>query len=293
MDLSVLLSSPHEGEDDSSTEYLDVGFSDRASPHRSSVDGAALASRSRVGSPGVVLGLVVGLVAAVAAVAFSANPSWPTKCKVDGHSEWCGEPSWAMSNPALAALAHDYCPKLSMALLQEVVPQPLSRMDLANQDTFAKTSGNAETGTEDALLGERENFAWITRWVGGETDGLVEVRCPGDTQTIPSMALKADQFRSTLAAANGADGQHIDFAEVARQSVDALSDGQPTQSTGTSFGFMACNTEGIDLSEPQVGRTFFCMVEVYGEQGKGGYSASYRVTADAPFFESADTVGQP
>lgn len=284
----VLSSSPR-GRDASCAEFLDVAVDTRAVRAGEEVVLAPLERHAWAYPPGLVLVLIVGLVATIGAVALRANPSWPTECQLGGHRDWCAEPSLAMSNPALATLAHGYCPKLSTTSLRDVVAQPLSQMDLANQETFAKIAGSASRGTEDVLLGEPGNFAWVTRTYGGESDGLVEIRCPGDTRNVPGLALKADQFRSTLAASNAADGIHIDFAEVARQSVATMSTGQPTD---PSFGFLTCDTDGIDLSQPQAGRQFSCMVEIYGLQGKGGHQAQYRVTDDAPFFEPDLTTGQ-
>lgn len=173
--------------------------------------------------PGVVLALAAGIVAVTAAVALTGSPNWPTGCRTDGRSEWCAEPSGAMTDRSMTALAHHYCPRLSVVSLADVVPQPLSQMELAGPETLAKTTGSARKGTEDALLGEPGNFAWITRWVGGDKDGLVEVRCPGDSGNVPGLALTVDQFGSTLAALNAADEMHIDFGEVAKRSVAAMS----------------------------------------------------------------------
>lgn len=237
--------------------------------------------RSRLGERAAILG-AVALVAVGVLLAFADDRDWPQDCGVDGRAEWCAEPSEVMTEPPVVSLVRDYCPQLADVPLQEMVPQPLGQLNLASDQALAKTSGTDREGTEDALLGRPGEFAWVTRWVGGESDGRVEVRCPDDTASTASLRLESDQFRSTVAASSAVDARYIDFTEVARQSVPALSG---TGMGRTSFGFVTCDTTGIDLDDPASGRTFFCVTEVYGLQGTGGYRSIYQVTPDSPYFE--------
>lgn len=111
----------------------------------------------------------------------------------------------------------------------------------------------------------------------------MEIRCSGNTPSSASLRLTSDQLRSTLAATTADDAPHIDFAELAKQSVTPLSDAGRTD---VSFSFTTCDTTGIDLRDPQPASTFSCVIEVYGQQGKGGYSAFFQVVAERPYFES-------
>jgi hypothetical protein len=235
-------------------------------------------SRSRTRRPWLVAGLVALVLAASAAWTLTRRSDWPTGCRVGGHPEWCAEPSGAMTDPAMTGLVRDYCPGLAGIPHEDVVPQPLSELDLADDQTFARISGSTDQGSEDALLGRPGNLAWVTRW----RDGLVEVRCPGSSATTPSLRLEAGQFRSTVAAADLTDGRQVDFAEVASQSVAEVSADRPSD---VSYGFFSCDTGGIDLDAPVVGDTFSCALEVFRVQGQGGYRTSYRIIHDRPYFE--------
>lgn len=221
---------------------------------------------------------VVVLAIAVSAMAMrSRDPDWPTRCGVDGRANWCAKPSRAMTTAALTRLAHDYCPALA-SVPGGVVPRPLSLGDLAGPDVFARTTGNRGSGAEDALLGRGSSFAWVTRTSGGAQDGTVELRCPGQTFLVPSMRLTGDQFSSTLAASRGQLGR-IDFAELAKSSVRRF----PSRFR-TSYGFLSCDTSGLDLRRLTPGTAFTCRVEVYSWLGQGGYRLDYRVVGRPPYF---------
>jgi hypothetical protein len=226
-------------------------------------------------------GLVAVLIAAGAAVWEVAKESyWPSGCNVSGHPDWCSDPSDAITDPTVVALAHAYCPALSELARADVVPQPFSELRLADDDTFAKTSGGPESGSEDVLLGAPGAVAWVTRW----QDGLVEVRCPGSSLTTPSLRLRADQFASTVASVNSAADRRVNFADVATQLVTTPA-AQPRGDV--SYGFLTCDTGDVDLDAPEVGETFSCAVQVFGFQGQGAYRASYRITDEDPYFEPA------
>lgn len=220
----------------------------------------------------------VVLLAAVVAWEFSRESDWPSGCPVSGHADWCSDPSEAITDPALVDLARSYCPALSRADEGDVVPQPLSELGLADERTFAKTTGDRESGSEDALLGTPGAVAWVTRW----QDGLVQVRCAGSSATTPSLKLQADQFRSTVAAGGTPDRPRLAFTDVARDMAEGYSADPPTD---TSYGFLSCDTGAIDLDLPEVGETFSCVVEVYEPEGEGRYRESYRIAADRPYFE--------
>ena len=227
----------------------------------------------------VVAGLAAALmVAATAAWDAVRESDWPSGCDVSGHPDWCTEPSDAMRDPALIALARDYCPALASSAQADVVPQPLSVLGLADERTFAMTSGDSRTGAEDAVLGDRSAVTWITR----RQDGLLEVRCSGSSATTPSLRLRADQFDSTVAAADADEGMRLDFADVARELTAGMYAEPPTY---ISYGFLGCDTSGIDLGAPEAGETFSCAVEVFRLQGQGTYRASYRITDRPPYFE--------
>ncbi len=240
-------------------------------------------SRSRSRRQRVVAGLVALVLAVSAAWTLTRPSDWPTDCRVGGNPQWCAEPSGVITDPEMTGLVQGYCPGLSGVRHEDVNPRPLSELNLADDRTFARTSGSADQGSEDVLLGRPGNLAWVTRW----HDGLVELRCPGSSATTPSLRLEADQFRSTVAAAELTDGMHVDFAAVARQSVASVSANRPN---GVSYGFVTCDTGGIDLNAPEVGDTFLCRLEVYGAVGQSGYRASYRIIDDRPFFESEVTM---
>ena len=106
--------------------------------------------------------IAAGLTLAVAALAaagltglFSDDPHWPTGCGVDGHPGWCTDASQAMTDPAMAELVGSYCPRLAGADPGELEPQPLSRISIAGRSSLARTSGQPDRGTEDALIGVR------------------------------------------------------------------------------------------------------------------------------------------
>jgi hypothetical protein len=54
--------------------------------------------------------------------------------------------------------------------------------------------------------------------------------------------------------------------------------------TYISYGFLSCDTGGIDPGAPAPGSTFTCAVEVFRLQGQGTYRASYRVIDEPPYF---------
>ncbi len=251
--------------------------SDSLSSHR----GPESPVRSR--KPATILALVaVALVAVVLAVSYVRKPDWPLRCGVGGNPNWCARPSAAMTDGPIVALAHGYCPSLSVFLVDDVVAQPLIQLDLADDETLARTSGSTSNGREEVLLGRPGAVSWVTRWVGGERDGLWEVRCPGDARSTPSLHLEAEQLDSTLAASQSAQARRIDFRQVARQLVAAT---PYERAADVSFGFLECDTESLDLTRPRVGDTFACTVEVYSPAGKGASWATYRVTSDKPYFE--------
>jgi hypothetical protein len=208
----------------------------------------------------------------------SRDPGWPTGCGIDGHANWCAQPSRAMTAAALTGLVHDYCPALS-SVPGHVAPRPLSLGDLASRDTFARTTGNRDSGAEDALLGRGSSFSWVTRRSGGPQGGTVELRCPGQTDRVASMRLTQEQYRSTVAAARGEPGR-IDFTALAKSSVR-----QFPGRFRVSYGFLSCDTSGLDLQRLMPGKTFACHIEVYSWLGRGGYRLDYRVVPHPPYFE--------
>ena len=230
----------------------------------------------------VAVTVVVLVVGAAAAWDVATDSDWPSGCRVSGNPDWCSEPSDEMTDPTLAALAHTYCPRLAQLAPGDVVPQPLSELRLADEGTFARTTGSTESGSEDALLGRPGAVAWVTRW----QDGRIELRCPGSSTTTPSLRLGADQFSSTVASMEEAEGPRINFADVATELAS-------TARADMSYGFLTCDTGGVDLAAPEAGDTFSCAVEVFGFQGQGAYRAAYRVTGDAPFFEPAPATTEP
>jgi hypothetical protein len=221
--------------------------------------------------------VVVLAIAASTMVMRNRNPDWPTRCGVDGHANWCAKPSRVVTTAALTRLAHDYCPALA-SVPGGVVPRPLSLGDLAGADVFARTTGSRGSGAEDVLLGRGNSFSWVTRSSGGAHDGAVELRCPGQTFLVPSMRLTDEQYRSTVAAARGQLGR-IDFAELAKSSVRRF----PSRFR-TSYGFLSCDTSGLELRRLSPGKRFTCRVEVYSWLGQGGYRLDYRVLPDPPYF---------
>lgn len=221
---------------------------------------------------------VVVLAIAISAMAMrQRDPDWPTRCGVEGHPNWCATPSRTMTAAALTGLAHDYCPSLA-SVPGRVVARPLSLGDLAGRQVFARTTGTRGSGAEDALLGQGSRFSWVTRTSGGSQNGTVELRCPGQTFLVPSMRLTGEQFRSTVAAARG-QLRRIDFARLAKSSVRRF----PSRFR-TSFGFLSCDTSGLDLRRLTPGKTFTCRVQVYSWLGQGGYQLDYRVVAHPPYF---------
>ena len=227
-----------------------------------------------------LLAAVCVVVLAIAASTFfmrDRDAAWPTRCGVDGHANWCAKPSRAMTSPALTNLVHDYCPALASSPGQ-VVPRPLSLGDLAGRDALAKTTGARGSGAEDALLGSGGSFSWVTRTYGGPDGGMLEVRCPGQTDLVPSMRLTAQQFRSTVAATR-AGVERIDFARLAKSTVDRF----PNR-VRPSYGFVSCDTSGLDLRRLTPGKTFTCHIEVYSWLGQGGYLLGYRVVPRPPYF---------
>ncbi len=235
----------------------------------------------------IVAFLTVVLVATVLVASSTTRESdWPTQCGVDGHPNWCARPSAAIADVSIVTLVHTYCPSLSDTLVGEVVPQPLSQLDLADENTLARTSGSAGNGSEEVLLGGPGSFSWVTRWVGGEQDGLWEVRCPGDARTTPSLRLEADHLKSTVAASQSAEGRHVDFGDVAKQLVAFMPKGRAPD---VSFGFLECDTGSVELTRPKVGDTFSCAVEVYSQLGKGVRRAGYQVISRTPYFEPDDS----
>jgi len=227
----------------------------------------------------VPLVLVVALVLGIGAASSlrGRSPEWPTGCGLEGHADWCAKPSRAMTDGALRRIVRDYCPGLSKVRPRDVVPRPIDLVDLGGRGAYARTSGSKGAGTEDSLLGRGPHFSWVTRWSGGDQDGVVELRCPGQTVTVPSVRLDADQFWSTVAARRGRP-RTIDFAQLASSSVRRVPHG-----FRVSFGFLNCDTTGLDLRHLRTGKRFSCALEVYSGLGKGGYRIGYRTTARPPY----------
>jgi hypothetical protein len=181
-----------------------------------------------------------------------------------------------MTDPAMAELAASYCPGLAGANLGKVAPQPLSRISIAGRGSLARTTGQPDRGTEDALIGVRGGAgAWVTRAVGGPEDGRIQVRCQGSRERIPDLVLEAAQVESTLAAIRGED-RVIDFGQVARQTAAALS---MKRRSDASFGYFTCDTSKIDLRRPRSASTFTCLTEIYAAEGKGSHVSTYTVSA--------------
>lgn len=242
--------------------------------------------RPAVNKLAVVAGLVVAsLIAASVVLPSDENSSWPTDCLIDGRTDMCAMPSAAMTDQTMRTVVRDYCNNLSSTPLSEVVPQPFSVLDLAGEEVYATTTGSEKEGTEDALLGTPDAVAWVTRSVGGSRDGGVDLRCPGDRLSA-SVRLPRDQFDSTVAATLQPDTAHINFAQVAKQSVTALAKGRRDDA---SFGFTTCYTARIDLDDLGAGGTFACITEIYGALGQSGSATFYRVSERPPYVRAIRT----
>ena len=246
--------------------------------------------RSAVNRLAVVAGAVVALLVAASALLPSSeeNPAWPTDCLVDGRTDMCAEPSAAMTEQTMLTVVREYCEKLSTTPLSSVVPQPFSRLDLASDEVYATTSGSEEEGTEDALLGTSKHVAWVTRSVGGERDGAVDLRCLGSKPRSTSVRLREDQFESTVAAMTQPDTGRINFADVAKRSVDSLVN---WRGTDVAFGYTTCNTTGMDLRDLPRGRVFSCITEIYGAVGQSALITSYRVVNSPPYVRPTNIGG--
>lgn len=231
----------------------------------------------------VVLGFVAVTIGVNLVRELVPDSAWPTSCGIDGHRDWCAQPSSDMTDPGLAALAQAQCPALSTLSPTDVVPQPLTSIGPPNRRTHALTSGTAENGSEEALLGRRGQVSRVTRQVGGPDDGRVRVSCPGAAKSAPGVQLDAGQARAVVTATT-ADRRRIDFAKVAKETAGIT---RGRNRTDVSFGFLTCKTGALDLTRPQVGGTFSCAVEVYSSYGLGAYRVTYRVTDDAPYFARA------
>lgn len=256
------------------SEYLDFGSARPIGPLRQSASRWTDLPRKRKIAAGLALA-VAALTAAGLNGFFSNDPNWPTGCGADGHPGWCTHASQAMTGPAMTELVRSYCPGLAGADPGEVIPQPLSRMSIAGRSSLARTSGQSDRGTEDALIGVRGAGAWVTRTVGGSEDGRIQVRCQGHRERIPDLVLQASQVESTLAAIRG-DDRVIDFGQVARRTATSLWLQRPSDA---SFGYFTCDTSKIDLRRPQAASTFTCLTEIYAAQGKGGHVSTYTVSA--------------
>lgn len=225
----------------------------------------------------ITVGVAIA-VAALAAAAFtgrlSKDPRWPTGCGVDGHPAWCTDVSQAMIDPGTAELVTSYCPGLAGVDPEELTPLPLSEISIAGHSSLARTSGQPDRGTEDALIGIRGAGAWVTRAVGGPEDGQVRIRCHGSPEPIPSLVLSASQFDSTLAAIRGEEGV-IDFGKVARRTAALL---RRQRTSDPSFGYFTCDTSMVDLRRPRGASTFTCLTELYAAEGKGGHVSTYTVS---------------
>jgi hypothetical protein len=260
------------------SEYIDFGSAQPCgAPRRSSSRWTAPRD------PPIKRKIAAGLALAVAAVAaagltglFSGDPHWPTGCGVDGHPDWCTDASQAMTDPAMAELVGSYCPGLAGTDPADLAPQPLSRISIAGHSSLARTSGQPDRGTEDALIGVRGGAgAWVTRAVGGPEDGRIQVRCQGSREGVPGLVLEAPQVESTLAAIRGED-RVIDFGQVARRTAASLSIQRPSDA---SFGYFTCDTSKIDLRRPRSASTFTCLTEIYAAEGKGSHVSTYTVSA--------------
>ncbi len=257
-------------------EYLDFGSARPSRPPRRSPSWwTSLRDLPRRGKIAAVLPLAAAALATGLSGLFSVDPHWPTGCGVGGRPGWCTDPSEAMTGPAVARLVASYCPGLAEADAAELAPQRLSRISIAGRNTLARTSGQADRGTEDALIGARGAGAWVTRAVGGPEDGRIQVRCRGSRENVPSLVLEASQIESTLAALRGEDG-FIDFGQVARRTAASVWRQRPSDA---SFGYFTCDTSEVDLRRPRADSTFTCLTEIYTAEGKGGHMSSYKVSA--------------
>lgn len=258
------------------SEYLDFGTARKfGPPRRSPSRWTALRDLSTKRKIAAGLALAVGALAAGLTGLSSDDPHWPTGCGVDGHPGWCANASQAMTDPAMAELVGRYCPGLAGADPGELAPQPLSRIGIAGRGSLARSSGQPDRGTEDALLGVRGAGAWVTRAIGGPEDGRIQIRCRGSHGRIPGLVLEASQVESTLAAIRGEDGV-IDFGQVARRTAASLRMQRPSDA---SFGYFTCDTSKIDLRRPRAASTFTCLTEIYAAEGKGSHVSTYTVSA--------------
>jgi hypothetical protein len=211
-----------------------------------------------------------------------AEAEWPGGCGVDGNKHWCARPSGAMTAGSLTSVVRAWCPRLADTAPADLVPQPLALAELGGGASLASTDGNRSRGREDALLGRRTEFSWVTRWVGGPSDGQVEIRCPGSTHVVSGLRLSAGQLRSTVAARTGARSPYVDFVKVAHA---ALAEANPRHDL--SFGSLACDTSPVDLVDPQPRRRFTCQWDGYGPPGKTVLTAEFEITATSPYFRRA------
>lgn len=245
--------------------------------------------RPAVNKLAVVAGLVVvSLIAASVVLPSDENPGWPTDCLIDGRTDMCAMPSAAMTDETMRTVVRDYCNNLSSTPLSEVVPQPFSVLDLAGEEVYATTTGSEKEGTEDALLGTQDAVAWVTRSVGGSRDGGVDLRCLGSKPRSTSVRLREDQFDSTVAAMTQPDTVSINFADVAKRSVDSLVN---WRGTDVAFGYTSCETAGMDLQNLPRGHVFSCLTEVYGAVGQSSLITSYRVVKNPPYVRPTDIGG--
>ena len=240
--------------------------------------------RSRASSVrrGAVVLLVASVVAVGAVVLSRTAPgrgseaAWPGGCGLQGHPQWCARPSAAMTAGSLESVVRAWCPGLAHGPLR---PQRVALADLGGGEALASTGGDRVRGTEHALLGRRQVFAWVTRTVGGSTDGQVEIRCPGSTHEVPGLRLTGSQYRSTVLARSHGRTRRLDFVEVARTAVLGAN---PRKDL--SFGSVACDTSAVGLSSLRPGRPFTCRWEGYGPPGKTVLGAQFRVTSREPWF---------
>jgi hypothetical protein len=54
------------------------------------------------------------------------------------------------------------------------------------------------------------------------------------------------------------------------------------------LGFTTCDTADMDLDDLSPGAMFSCTTEAYGQLGQSGYTASFRVVAEPPYFEPVE-----
>ncbi len=183
-----------------------------------------------------------------------------------------------MTDVAIVALVHDYCPRLRTLPRHEVVPQALVHTDLpARPGELVLETGRSGARVESGLLGQPIRLARVIRRVPAGAWQL-QVVCYNGGDRVPALELDSEQLRSALRADAGLGG--LDLREAARRTARTVAGSAGGR---VSLGTFSCRTGPQDLAL-EAGERFGCRLPLYSDQGQAVHRTTYAVHIGRPYL---------